>query len=153
MQHLTLSHDHASTDSMSSRFEIFFPLDKSCSSNVFHPRTQKESRRFAPSTHRQTLVTLSPQLYTIDSFVAAMSKASTSAVNLANAFLVPSGRIRVLILTVSTSYNFFNASLICCLLALVSTMKTRVLFSSIFFMALSVFRGWMRILWWSSRVS
>src|SRR3712207_3717864 len=80
------------------------------------------------------------------SLVAAMSRASTSAVNRAKAFLVPSGRMRVLILTVSTSYCFLRACLIWRLLALVSTMKTRVLFSSIFFIADSVLSGWMRIL-------
>jgi len=45
----------------------------------------------------------------------------------------------------SPSYCFFRASLICLLFALTSTMNTRVLFSSIFFIALSVLRGWMRI--------
>ena len=59
----------------------------------------------------------------------------------------------VLILTVSTSYNFFRASLICLLFAFTSTMKTKVLFSSIFFIALSVLRGWMITLWASSRGS
>ncbi len=49
--------------------------------------------------------------------------------------------IKVLIFTHSTSYNFFNASLICLLFALTSTMNTNVLFSSIFFIALSVFNG------------
>jgi hypothetical protein len=47
----------------------------------------------------------------------------------------------VLILTVSTSYSVFNACLICLLFALTSTINTRVLFSSIFFIALSVFNG------------
>lgn len=55
-------------------------------------------------------------------------------------------RIRVLILTVSTSYSFLRACLIWRLLDLTLTMKTRVLFSSIFFMALSVFRGYRTIL-------
>lgn len=54
-------------------------------------------------------------------------------------------RMRVLILTVSTSYSFFSASLICLLLDLTSTMKTRVLFSSIIFIALSVLSGWIMI--------
>src|ERR1700734_3265368 len=58
--------------------------------------------------------------------------------------------MRVLILTVSTSYSFFKASLICLLFALTSTMKTSVLFSSIFFIALSVFNGWLISLWCSS---
>lgn len=59
----------------------------------------------------------------------------------------------VLILTVSTSYNFFSASLICRLFAFTSQMNTKVLFSSIFFIADSVFRGWMITLWWSRRGS
>merc|ERR1719159_1210926 len=43
-----------------------------------------------------------------------------------------------------TSYNCFTASLIFGLVALISTMKTRVLISSIFFMADSVVTGcWM----------
>lgn len=49
--------------------------------------------------------------------------------------------ISVLTFTQSTSYSFFSASLICLLFALISQMKTRVLFSSIFFIALSVFSG------------
>lgn len=61
--------------------------------------------------------------------------------------------ISVFTLTQSTSYNFFKASLICLLLALTSQIKTRVLFSSIFFIALSVLRGWIITLWWSSRAS
>jgi hypothetical protein len=60
-----------------------------------------------------------------------MSRASTSAVRRAKAFLEPSGRIRVLILTQLTSYSFLRAAAIWRLLALTSTMKTRVLFSSI----------------------
>lgn len=59
--------------------------------------------------------------------------------------------ISVFILTQSTSYNFLSASLICLLFALISTMNTKVLFSSIFFIALSVLRGWMITLWWSRR--
>ena len=92
--------------------------------------------------------------------MAAMSRASTSAVRRAKAFLEPSGRIRVLILTQLTSYSFLRAAAIWRLLALTSTMKTRVLFSSIcggqrcrrpcggpltFFIADSVLRGWMRM--------
>lgn len=98
-----------------------------------------------------------------------MSSASTSGVNFANAFFDPSGLhtsqspihppheflptylIRVLILTQSTSYNFFNASLICLLFALTSTINTSVLFSSIFFIALSVFNGWITTLLASRR--
>jgi hypothetical protein len=60
-----------------------------------------------------------------------MSRASTSAVRRAKAFLEPSGRIRVLILMHETSYCFLRAAAIWRLLALTSTMKTRVLFSSI----------------------
>lgn len=60
-----------------------------------------------------------------------MSRASTSAVRRAKAFLEPSGRIRVLILTQLTSYCFLSARAIWRLLALTSTMKTSVLFSSI----------------------
>ena len=51
-------------------------------------------------------------------------------------------RMRVLILTVSMSYSFLRACLIWALLALTSTMKTRVFCSSIFFRAPSVLRGW-----------
>jgi hypothetical protein len=60
-----------------------------------------------------------------------MSRASTSAVRRAKAFLEPSGRIRVLILMHETSYCFLRAAAIWRLLALTSTIKTRVLFSSI----------------------
>ena len=49
--------------------------------------------------------------------------------------------INVLIFTQSTSYSFFKASFICLLLALTSQMNTKVLFSSIFFIALSVLSG------------
>lgn len=55
-------------------------------------------------------------------------------------------RMSVFSLMVSTSYSFFSASLICLLFALTSTMNTSVLFSSIFFIALSVFNGWMMTL-------
>jgi hypothetical protein len=61
-----------------------------------------------------------------------MSSASTSAVRRAKAFFVPSGRMRVLILTQLTSYWVLSAAAIWRLLALMSTMKTRVLFSSIY---------------------
>jgi hypothetical protein len=47
----------------------------------------------------------------------------------------------VLTLAACTSYNFFTASLIWRLLDLISTMKTSVLCSSIFFIADSVFKG------------
>lgn len=59
--------------------------------------------------------------------------------------------IKVLTLIQSTSYSFLIASLICLLFALMSTMKTRVLFSSIFFIADSVLSGWTMTLNWSSR--
>merc|ERR1712138_299683 len=51
--------------------------------------------------------------------------------------------MRVLIFCVSMSYIFLMDSLICDLLARTSTMKTRVLFSSIFFMADSVVSGYL----------
>lgn len=50
-------------------------------------------------------------------------------------------RMRVLTFWHSMSYNAFTASLICLLLDFTSTMKTSVLLSSIFFMALSVVNG------------
>lgn len=49
--------------------------------------------------------------------------------------------MRVLTLAAVISYNFFTASLICFLLAVSPTMKTKVLLSSIFFIADSVVRG------------
>ena len=81
--------------------------------------------------------------------MAAMSRASTSAVRRAKAFLEPSGRMRVLILMQETSYCFLRAAAIWRLLALTSTMKTRVLFSSIlglvsaFFLCLSDFSNYL----------
>ncbi len=57
-------------------------------------------------------------LYTIFSLEAAISSASTSGVSFAYAFFEPSGRIRVLTFTQSTSYNCFNAALICVLFEL-----------------------------------
>lgn len=51
----------------------------------------------------------------------------------------------------STSYSFLIASLICLLLALISTINTSVLFSSIFFIADSVLSGCTITLNWSSR--
>lgn len=53
----------------------------------------------------------------------------------------PSYLINVLTLATSMSYSFFTACLIWCLFALTSTMKTRVLLSSIFFIADSVVKG------------
>lgn len=49
--------------------------------------------------------------------------------------------IRVLTLAAWISYNFLTASLICFLFAVSPTMKTKVLLSSIFFIADSVVRG------------
>merc|ERR1719424_1232325 len=51
-----------------------------------------------------------------------------------------------------TSYMAFTASLIFCLLAVISTMKTRVLISSIFFIADSVVSGYLMIEYLSSFV-
>merc|ERR1719324_1735345 len=62
-------------------------------------------------------------------------------------------RISVLTLAVLISYIRRTASVICRLLARVSTMKTRVLLSSIFFMADSVVSGYLRIWYWSSLFS
>lgn len=58
--------------------------------------------------------------------------------------------INVLIFFVWMSYIFFTASFIFFLSALRSTMKTRVLLSSIFFIADSVVRGYLRMAYWSS---
>ena len=55
--------------------------------------------------------------------------------------------MRVLIFSVWMSYMRLTASLICFFVDLASTMKTRVLLSSIFFMADSVVRGNLRICW------
>ena len=49
--------------------------------------------------------------------------------------------IRVFTFSAWTSYSFLTASLICLLLAVSETMNTRVLLSSIFFIADSVVRG------------
>jgi hypothetical protein len=49
--------------------------------------------------------------------------------------------IKVFTLAAVISYNFLTASLICFLLAVNPTMNTKVLFSSIFFMAVSVVKG------------
>merc|ERR1711998_267446 len=84
------------------------------------------------------------------SILLATSKASKSWVRRTYAFFWPSGLIRELIFCVSMSYIFLIASFICTLLARTSTMKTRVLFSSIFFMADSVVSGYFRI-WYLSR--
>lgn len=48
------------------------------------------------------------------------------------------------------SYIFFTASLIFFLSARMSTMKTKVLLSSIFFIADSVVKGYLRIWYWSN---
>jgi hypothetical protein len=58
--------------------------------------------------------------------------------------------IRVLTFFAWMSYIFLTAALIFFLSALRSTMKTRVLLSSIFFIADSVVRGYFRIWYWSS---
>lgn len=76
------------------------------------------------------------------------SKALLSALMLSYHSPSATYRIRVLTLAASTSYSFLTASLICLLLLFKSTMKTKVLLSSIFFMALSVFNGcWMTRNW------
>merc|ERR1712195_349457 len=80
----------------------------------------------------------------------ATSSASSSVVRRTYAFLLPSGLTRVLTLAVLISYMRRTASVICRLFARVSTMKTRVLLSSIFFMADSVVNGNFRIWYWSS---
>lgn len=64
--------------------------------------------------------------------------------------MTTSYRISVLTLATSMSYNFLTAILIIGLLARLSTMKTRVLLSSIFFMADSVVRGYLIRQYWSS---
>jgi hypothetical protein len=58
--------------------------------------------------------------------------------------------IKVLTFFAWMSYIFLTAALIFFLSALRSTMKTRVLLSSIFFIADSVVRGYFRIWYWSS---
>lgn len=58
--------------------------------------------------------------------------------------------IRVLTFLVCMSYIFLTAALIFFLSARMSTMKTRVLLSSIFFIALSVVNGYLSIWKWSS---
>ena len=58
--------------------------------------------------------------------------------------------MRVLTLAVLISYIRRTASVICRLFARVSTMKTRVLLSSIFFIADSVVSGYLRMAYWSS---
>merc|ERR1719422_2282899 len=66
------------------------------------------------------------------------------------AFFSQSGLMRVLTLAISTLYSFLTAFLIIGLFALLSTMNTRVLKSSIFFMADSVVRGYLIKRYWSS---
>ena len=60
--------------------------------------------------------------------------------------------IKVLTLQTLMSYNFLTADLIWCLLAFKLVIKTKVLLSSIFFMADSVVRGCLMILWASIRL-
>merc|ERR1719444_710529 len=64
---------------------------------------------------------------------------------------MPSGLVSVLTLAHLTSYICFTASLMFNLLALMSTKKTSVLISSIFFMADSVVTGHWMILYLSFR--
>ena len=73
----------------------------------------------------------------------ATSNASKSCVRRTYAFFTPSGRTRVLTLAQAISYIFLTACEICCLFARTSQMKTRVLLSSIFFMADSVVSGYL----------
>merc|ERR1719174_1228169 len=74
----------------------------------------------------------------------ATSNASKSCVRCTYAFFLPSGRMSVLTFAHFTSYNAWTASLIFGFVALISTMKTSVLISSIFFIADSVVTGyWM----------
>merc|ERR1711935_239059 len=80
----------------------------------------------------------------------ATSRASQSVVKRTYAFFRPSGLMSVLTLAVLISYMRRTASVICRLFARVSTMKTRVLLSSIFFIADSVVSGDFRIWYWSS---
>merc|ERR1712194_911265 len=79
----------------------------------------------------------------------ATSRASWSCVRCTYAFLRPSGRMKVLTLAHWTSYIARTASLICGLFALMSTRNTKVLISSIFFMADSVVTGHWMILYLS----
>merc|ERR1719517_374570 len=65
------------------------------------------------------------------------------------AFFLPSGRMRVFTFAHFTSYIWRTASLIFSFVALMSTKKTSVLISSIFFMADSVVTGHWMILYLS----
>lgn len=67
--------------------------------------------------------------------------------NFAEAYL-----IKVLTLQTLMSYSFLTAVLIWCLLAFKLVMKTKVLLSSIFFIADSVVNGCLMILWASIRL-
>merc|ERR1711935_226404 len=80
----------------------------------------------------------------------ATSRASQSVVKRTYAFFRPSGRTSVLTLAVLISYMRRTASVIWRLFARVSTMKTRVLLSSIFFIADSVVSGYLRMAYESS---
>lgn len=88
-----------------------------------------------------------------ESLLRAIGPAGLSVFAILFRNFIPTYLIKVLILTHSTSYIFFNASLICLLFALTSTMNTSVLFSSIFFIALSVLSGCTMILEASRRGS
>merc|ERR1712194_474877 len=79
----------------------------------------------------------------------ATSRASWSCVRCTYAFLRPSGRMSVFTFAHFTSYRARTASLIWGLLALMSTRNTRVLISSIFFIADSVVTGHWMILYLS----
>merc|ERR1712194_880307 len=72
----------------------------------------------------------------------ATSRASESLVRCTYAFFFPSGRISVFTRAHFTSYIALTASLILVLVAWMSTMNTRVLISSIFFIADSVVTGY-----------
>merc|ERR1719414_1475453 len=76
----------------------------------------------------------------------ATSRASKSGDNRTYAFFCPSGLISVLTLHTLMSYNFLTADLIWCLLAFKQVIKTKVLLSSIFFIADSVVNGCLMML-------
>merc|ERR1711965_452896 len=73
----------------------------------------------------------------------ATSSASESCVSRTYAFFWPSGRMSVFTLLQEISYMALTASLICRLFAATSTINTKGLLSSIFFIALSVVKGYL----------
>ena len=75
----------------------------------------------------------------------ATSRASYSGVSTTYAFFKPSGLTRVFTLLTLMLYNSWHAFLIIGLFDLLSTIKTRVLLSSIVLMALSVLNGYLMI--------